>query len=133
MIVSRTKRFFSIAIVALAAGALSAPLFAADSSEKATGSQKSDAQTDKDRLIENRKAQQQKKSELRDAVKSGASKEEIEQRRKDIKQGKKETVQDKKQIREQKLGSTKDQKEVKQGTKSSKDAPSNDTTSKDTK
>jgi hypothetical protein len=119
MTVTRTKRFFLI-IAALAAGVLSVPSFSAEVSEK-TGSQKSDAQTDKERLIEDRKEQQQKRKELRDAVKSGASKEELEQRKKQVKEGQKAIVQDKKEIREQKLGTTKDQNDTKQGTKSSKD------------
>jgi hypothetical protein len=58
---------------------------------------------------------------LRDAVKSGASKEEIEKKKQQVKEGQKAIVQDKKEIREQKLGSTKDQNEAKQGTKSSKE------------
>lgn len=120
MIISKSNKFFLVVAAALISGALSVPLFAADSSEKATGSQKSDAQTDKERLIESRKAQQQKKGELREAVKSGASKEEIKERQKQIKEGQKAIVQDKKEIREQKLGSTKDQSEEKQGTKSTK-------------
>jgi hypothetical protein len=120
MIVSRTKRFFLIIAAVLTAGVLSVPSFAADVSEK-TGSQKSDAQTDKERVIESRKEQQQKRKELRDAAKSGASKEELEQRKKDVKKGQKAIVQDKKEIREQKLGTTKDQSDAKQGTKSPAD------------
>jgi DNA invertase Pin-like site-specific DNA recombinase len=58
---------------------------------------------------------------LKDAVKSGASKEEVEKRKQQVKEGRKAIVQDKKEIREQKLGSTKDQSDAKQGTKSSKD------------
>jgi hypothetical protein len=119
---TRTKRFLSIVVLALAAGLLSVSAFGADVSEKGTASQKADPQTDKERLIEGRKEQQQKRGELRDAVKSGASKEEVERLQKQVKEGQKAIVQDKKEIREQKLGSTKDQSEVKQGTKSSKDA-----------
>jgi hypothetical protein len=121
MTVTRTKRFFLIIVAALTAGILSVPSFGADVSEK-TGSQKSDTQTDKERVIEGRKEQQQKRKELRGAVKSGASKEELEQRKKGVKEGQKAIVQDKKEIREQKLGTTKDQSDdAKQGTKSSKD------------
>jgi hypothetical protein len=120
MIIARTKRFFLITVAVLAAGLFSLPSFSAEVSEK-TGSQKSDAQTDKERLIENRKEQQQKRKELRDSVKSGASKEELEQRKKGVKEGQKAIVQDKKEIREQKLG-TKDQSDARQGTKSSQDA-----------
>src|SRR5262245_1253878 len=120
MIVRRSKRFFLIIVAALTAGVLSVPSFGADVSEK-TGSQKSDAQTDKERVIESRKEQQQKRKELRDAVKSGASKEDIEKRKQQVKKGQKAIVQDKKEIREQKLGTTKDQSDTKQGTKSSKD------------
>jgi hypothetical protein len=133
MTVTRTKRFLSIIGAALVAGVLSVPSFSADVSEKETKAQKVDPQTDKERVIESRKEQQQKRKELRDAVKSGASKEELKQRKKGVKEGQKAIVQDKKEIREQKLGSTKDQKEVKQGTKSSKDAASKDSTSKDSK
>jgi hypothetical protein len=116
MTVTRTKRFFLIIAAALTAGVLSVPSFAADVTEK-TGSQKSDAQTDKERVIESRKEQQQKRKELRDAVKSGASKEEIEKKKQQVKKGQKAIVQDKKEIREQKLGTTKDQSDAKQGTK----------------
>jgi hypothetical protein len=133
MIFSQAKRFLAASVVSLAIGALSISSFSADVSEKGTPPQKTDAQTDKERLIESRKEQQQKRGELRDAVKSGASKEEIEKRKQQVKEGQKAIVQDKKEIREQKLGSTKDQKEVKQGTKSSKDAASKDSTSKETK
>jgi hypothetical protein len=122
MIVSRTKRFLSIAVVTFAAGVVATPSLGADVSEKGTKSQKVDPQTDKERLIEGRKEQQQKRGELRDAVKSGASKEEIEQLKGQVKEGQKAIVQDKKDIREQKLGTTKDQSEAKQGAKSSKDA-----------
>jgi hypothetical protein len=72
-------------------------------------------------VIESRKEQQQKRKELRDAVKSGASKEEIEKKKQQVKKGQKAIVQDKKEIREQKLGTTKDQSDAKQGTKSSAD------------
>jgi hypothetical protein len=117
MIVRRTKKFLLISVTSLAVGAFGISSFGADMSEKGTGSQKSDAQPDKDRLIESRKEQQQKKTELREAVKSGASKEEIKQRQKQIKEGQKAIVQDKKEIRQDRLDSLKDQ-----GTKSSKDA-----------
>jgi hypothetical protein len=120
MSVTRTKRFVLISVAALTAGILSVPSFGADVSEK-TGSQKSDAQTDKERVIESRKEQQQKRKELRDAVKSGASKEDIEKKKQQVKKGQKAIVQDKKEIREQKLGTTKDQGDAKQGTKSSAD------------
>jgi hypothetical protein len=110
-----------ISVIALAVGAVTVPSFSADVSEKGTKSQKGDAQTDKERLIESRKEQQQKKGELREAVKSGASKDEIKPMQKQVKEGQKAIVQDKKDIREQKLGSTKDQSEAKQGSKSSKD------------
>ena len=120
MIIGRTKRFLLAIAAVLAAGVLGVPTFGADVSEK-TGSQKSDAQTDKERVIESRKEQQQKRKELRDAVKSGASKEEIEKKKQQVKKGQKAIVQDKKEIREQKLGTTKDQSDAQQGTKSSKD------------
>ena len=136
MIASQTKRFFLIIVASLAVGAFGESSFGADADVKGKTTEKSpqktDPQTDKERLIEGRKEQQQKRGELRDAVKSGASKEEVEQLKSQVKEGQKAIVQDKKEIREQKLGSTKDQKEVKQGTKS-KDAASKDATSKDTK
>jgi hypothetical protein len=122
MIVGRTKRFFLIIVAALTAGILSVPSFGADVSEKGTQSQKVDPQTDKERVIESRKEQQQKRKELRDAVKSGASKEDIEKKKQQVKKGQKAIVQDKKEIREQKLGTTKDQSEAKESTKSSKDS-----------
>jgi hypothetical protein len=121
MIVTRTKRFFLIIIALFAVGTLSVSSFGADVSEKGTQSQKVDPQTDKERVIESRKEQQQKRKELRDAVKSGASKEEIEKKKQQVKKGQKAIVQDKKEIREQKLGTTKDQSDAKQGTKSSTD------------
>jgi hypothetical protein len=119
--VTRTKKSFLIIATALVAGTLSVSSFGADVSEKGTQSQKVDPQTDKERLIEGRKEQQQKRKELRDAVKSGASKEELEKRKQEVKEGQKGTVQDKKKIREKKLGTTKDQSDAKQDTKSSKD------------
>ena len=135
MIISRTKRFFLVIPTLLTVGLLSASSFGADVSEKGTGTQPSDSQTDKERLIESRKAQQQKRGELRDAVKSGASQDELEKRKNQVKEGQKAIVKDKKAIREQKLGSTKDQNATKPDTKSkdttSKDATSKDTTSKD--
>jgi hypothetical protein len=121
MTVTRTKKSFLIIAAVLAAGTLSLSSFGADVSEKGTQSQKVDPQTDKERLIEGRKEQQQKRNELRDAAKSGASKEELEKRKQQVKEGQKGTVQDKKEIREQKLGTTKDQSDAKQGTESSKD------------
>jgi hypothetical protein len=120
MIFSRTKRFFLIIVAALGTGLFSVPSFSAEVNEK-TGSQKSDSQTDKERVIESRKEQQQKRKELRDAVKSGASKEEIEKKKQQVKKGQKGIVQDKKEIREQKLGTTKDQSDTKKSTKSSAD------------
>ena len=111
MIAGRTKRFFFIIIASLSLGA-----FGASSCDKGTAPQKTDAQTDKERLIESRKEQQQKRGELRDAVKSGASEEEIEQRKNQVTEGQKAIVQDKKEIREQKLGgASKDQSETKPG------------------
>ena len=111
MIPSRTKRFFLTILALLAVGA-----FGASSCDKGTGSQKTDAQTDKERLIESRKEQQEKRGELRDAVKSGASEEEIEKRKNQVTEGQKAIVQDKKEIREQKLGeASKDQSETKPG------------------
>jgi hypothetical protein len=121
MIASGTKKFFLIMGALFAACVVSVTSFGADVSEKTTKSQKTDPQTDKERLIEGRKEQQQKRGELREAVKSGASKEEVEQLKSQVKEGQKAIVQDKKKIREQKLGSTKNQSEAKQGTKSSKD------------
>ena len=115
-IASRSKKFFSITVAALTLGGFSASSFGADVSEKGTESQKVDPQSDKERLIESRKEQQQKKEELRDAVKSGASKDDIEQLQKQIKEGQKAIVQDKKEIRQDRLESLKDQ-----GTKSSQE------------
>ena len=111
MVAIRARRFLVVIIASLSLGA-----FGASSCDKGTGSQKTDAQTDKERLIESRKEQQEKRGELRDAVKSGASEEEIKQLQKGIKEGQKAIVQDKKEIREQKLGgASKDQSETKPG------------------
>jgi hypothetical protein len=76
-----------IIAAALAAGTLTVSSFGADVSEKAAQSQKVDPQAEKDRVIESRKEQQQKRNELRGAVKSGASKEELEQRKQEVKEG----------------------------------------------
>lgn len=120
MVASRAKRFLVVIVASLAVGAISAPSFGADVDVKGTVTEKSpqkvDPQADKDRLIESRKDQQQKRGELRDAVKSGASKDEIEQLKNQVKEGQKAIVQDKKEIRQDRLDSLKDQ-----GTKSSKD------------
>jgi len=126
MIASRTKSFLVVIVASLAVGAFSAPSFGADADVKGTATEKSpqktDPQTDKERLIDSRKEQQQKRGELRDAVKSGASKDEIKQLQKDVKEGQKAIVQDKKDIREQKLGgSSKNSSETKPGSPSSKD------------
>jgi len=111
MVVSRARRFLFVIIVSLSLGA-----FGASSCDKGTAPQKTDAQTDKERLIESRKEQQEKRGELRDAVKSGAGEEEIEQLKNQVKEGQKAIVQDKKEIREQKLGgASKDQSETKPG------------------
>ena len=115
MIAGRTKRFFFIIIASLSLGA-----FGASSCDKGTAPQKTDAQTDKERLIESRKEQQEKRGELRDAVKSGASEEEIEQLKNQVKEGQKAIVQDKKDIREDRLGTGKD--ETKQSSDPAKDA-----------
>ena len=137
MIISGTKRFLLTIVALLVAGMLTTSSFGADVSEKGTATeqspQKTDPQADKQRLIESRKEQQQKRGELRDAVKSGASKDEIKQMQKGVKEGQKAIVQDKKQIRKDQLQSTKDQKAAKQGTQASKDVTSKDATSKDTK
>ena len=114
-IASRSKKFFSITVAALTLGGFSASSFGADVSE-GTKSQKVDPQTDKERLIDSRKEQLQKKEELRDAVKSGASKDDIEKLQKQVKEGQKAIVQDKKEIRQDRLESLKDQ-----GTKSSQE------------
>ena len=98
MVVSRARRFLVVIIASLSLGA-----FGASSCDKGTAPQKTDAQTDKERLIESRKEQQEKRGELRDAVKSGASEEEIEKRKNQVTEGQKAIVQDKKEIREQKL------------------------------
>ena len=117
MIASRAKRVFLIIVTLLAAGAFSAC--------KETGtensSQKVDPQADQQRLIDSRKELNQTRGELRDAVKSGESKEEIERLQKQVQQGRKDIVQDKKDIRQDRLESAKDQNEAKQGTNSSKD------------
>ena len=111
MIESRARRLLFVIIASLSLGA-----FGASSCDKGTAPQKTDAQTDKERLIESRKEQQEKRGELRDAVKSGASEEEIKQLQKGIKEGQKAIVQDKKEIREQKLGGgSTDQSETKPG------------------
>jgi len=111
MIVSRTKRFLLITVASLSLAA-----FGASSCDKGTAPQKTDAQTDKERLIESRKEQQEKRGELRDAVRSGASEEEIEKRKSQVTEGQKAIIQDKKEIREQKLGgASKDQSETKPG------------------
>ena len=128
MIVSRTKRFLLIIAAFLAAGMLSVSSFGCG-----RDSPKTEPQADKQRLIESREELNQKRGELRDAVKSGASEDELEKRKNQVKEGREAIIQDKKDIRTERLGSTKDQNEAKQGTKSSKDAASKDTTSKDTK
>src|SRR5262245_55810677 len=71
MIESRARRFLFVIIASLSLGA-----FGASSCDKGTAPQKTDAQTDKERLIESRKEQQEKRGELRDAVKWGGSEEE---------------------------------------------------------
>ena len=118
MIASRAKMVFLIIVASLAAGAFSAC--------KGTGTenspQKVDSQADQQRLIESRKELNQTRGDLRDAVKSGESKEEIERLQKQVQQGRKDIVQDKKDIRQDRLESVKDQNEAKQGTNSSKDA-----------
>ena len=119
MVISRAKRVFSVIVASLAVGIFSASCEKETPTEKS--SQKSDAQADKERLIESRKEQQQTRGELREAVKSGASKEEIEQLQKQVKEGQKAIVQDKKDIRQDRLQSMKDANEVKQGTQPSKD------------
>jgi hypothetical protein len=117
MIASRARRFLFVIIASLSLGAFSASCEKETPTEKS--SQKSDAQADKERLIESRKEQQQTRGELREAVKSGASKEEIEQLQKQVKEGQKAIVQDKKEIREQKLGgASKDQSETEPGSPS---------------
>ena len=121
MTATKTKKSFLIIAAAAAAGIFSVSSFAADVDEKGAQSQKFDSQTEQQRLIENRQNQIQQKEELRDAVKSGASQEELEKRKQKVKEGKKATVQDKKDLREQKLGSTEDQNDAKQSIKSSKD------------
>ena len=111
MVASRARRFLFVIIASLSLGA-----FGASSCDKGTAIAKNRSQTDKERLIESRKEQQQKRGELRDAVKSGASEEEIEQLKNQVKEGQKAIVQDKKEIREQKLGgASKDQSETKPG------------------
>ena len=111
MVAIRASRFLVVIIASLSLAA-----FGASSCDKGTAPQKTDAQTDKERLIESRKEQQEKRGELRDAVKSGASEEEIKQLQKGIKEGQKAIVQDKKEIREQKLGgASTDQSETKPG------------------
>ena len=111
IVVSRAKRVFSIIVALLAVGAFSG------SCGREKSPQTSDAQADKERLIESRKEQQQTRGELRDAIKSGASKEEIEELKNQVKEEQKAIVQDKKEIRQDRLQSLKDQ-----STKSSQDA-----------
>ena len=118
MVISRAKRVFSIIVASLAVGTFSASCEKETPTEKS--SQKSDAQADKERLIESRKEQQQTRGELREAVKSGESKEEIEQLQKQVKEGQKAIVQDKKEIRKDRLGTVKD--ETKPGTQPTEDA-----------
>jgi hypothetical protein len=113
MVAIRARRFLVVIVASLAVGALSAPSFGADADVKGTTTekspQKSDPQADKERLIESRKAQQEKRGELRDAVKSGASKDDIKQLQKNVKEGQKAIVQDKKDIRKDRLGTGKDE------------------------
>ena len=111
MVVSRAKKVFSIIVASLALGAFSV------SCEREKSPERSDAQADKARVIESRKEQQQTRGELRDAVKSGASKDDLEDLKNQVKEGQKGIVQDKKNIRDQRLGSTQDQSDAKQGTK----------------
>ena len=111
MVMSRAKKVFSIIVASLALGAFGA------SCEREKSPERSDAQADKGRLIESRKEQQQTRGDLREAVKSGASQNDIEDLKNQVKEGQKAIVQDKKNIREQRLGSTQDQSEAKQGTK----------------
>src|SRR5215470_20440243 len=111
MDVSRAKRGFSIIVVLLALGAFSASCGKDTPTEKSP--QTSDSQSDKERLIESRKEQQQTRGELRDAIKSGASTEKIEQLQKQVKEGREAIIQDKKDIRQDRLETLKDQ-----GTKS---------------
>src|SRR5262245_24494829 len=111
MVVSRAKRVFSIMVASLALGAFGA------SCEREKSPERSDAQADKAREIESRKEQQQTRGELRGAVKSVASKDEIGDMENQVKEGQKAIVQDKKNIRDQRLGSTQDQSDTKQGTK----------------
>ncbi|HEY1267660.1 MAG TPA: hypothetical protein VGH16_10415 [Candidatus Binatia bacterium] len=109
MAVIRAKRIFSIIVASLALAALSA------SCDRDKSQDRSQAQADKDRLIESRKDQQQTRQDLRDAVKSGASKDEKQDLKNQVKEGQQAIVQDKKNIREQRLGSGQDQSEAKQG------------------
>src|SRR5262245_66023719 len=94
MIESRAIRVCFVIIASLSLGA-----FGASSCDKGTAPQTTDAQTDKERLIESRKEQQEKRGELRDAVKSGASEDEIEQLKNQVKEGQKAIVQDRKSTR----------------------------------
>jgi hypothetical protein len=111
MTATRSKKRFLIIAAALAAGTLSA------SCERDKSQDRSVAQADKDRLVESRKEQQQARQDLRDAVRSGADKDEKEDLKNRVKEGQKAIVQDKKNLREQRLGSAQDQSEDKQGTK----------------
>jgi septal ring factor EnvC (AmiA/AmiB activator) len=111
MVLTRAKGVLSISVACLALGAFSA------SCEKEKSQERSEAQADKERLIESRKEQQQTRGDLRDAVKSGSSKEDLQDLKNQVKEGQKGIVQDKKNIREQRLGSTKDQSDANQGTK----------------
>jgi septal ring factor EnvC (AmiA/AmiB activator) len=109
MVMIRARRIFSIIVASLALSVFSA------SCDREKSQERSQAQADKDRLVESRKAQQQTRQDLRDAVKSGASKDEKADLKNQVKEGQSAIVQDKKNIREQRLGSTQDQSETKQG------------------
>ena len=113
MALSRAKRFFVVIVASLAVGTFTA---CGKGTPTEKSPQTSDAQADKQRLIESRKEQQQTREELREAVKSGASNEEIGQLQTQVKEGQKAIVQDKKEIRQDRLDSLKDQ-----GAKSSKE------------
>src|SRR5262249_14634736 len=107
MSVSGTKRVLLIIVASLAASVSSFGC--------GRDSERTETQADKQRLIDSRKEQNQTRGELRGAVKSGASKEEIEQLQKQVKEGREAIIQDKKDIRTERLGSTKDQNDAKQG------------------
>jgi hypothetical protein len=98
----RTKRLFLILVVSITAGVFTVSLPGCDNPrERARDTQRTDP--GKEQVTQSREQLQEKKSDLRGAVKEGQSPEEIEQLQKDIKRKKEDIVQDKKTAREKQL------------------------------